>query len=105
MSGDPVAARAADVYEIRVEPLPRTGAARLVVAGWAVVAEVAGGLLPRPTTGRVVVRDRRRRTTLHRQDVTTDTVDALVVAVREDLETLDADAFRARWGSRRDAGG
>lgn len=90
--------RADQSYELRVEKLERSLPGRVLTAGWSLVATLVQGFLPYPTTGVVTVRDRRRRTVIFRQKVSVDDVDALTVALREDLAGLDVEAFRERWG-------
>lgn len=89
--------RAEETYELRVEKLERGVPGRVLATVWNLAATLVDGFLPYPATGVVTVRDRRRRTVVHREKVSVDTLDALITALREDLAELDAETFRERW--------
>lgn len=90
---------AAEIYSSVLEPRPRSGARRVLVSALDLWCATTGGRMELTRAADIVVRRRSDDVEELRVPVpVADDAPALLDLVREQLETLSPDEFRAAWG-------
>ncbi|MFW3172127.1 hypothetical protein [Geodermatophilus sp. CPCC 206100] len=91
--------RAAELYVADLEPHPGGRVQRTLRVAGAFLSELVSGLLPAPTVSDVVVRRRADGAEALRVPAADPVLPGdLLRFVREQLDSMDAEAFLAEWG-------